>query len=113
MSLPAKIAAFLLACLVCAGVGCRLGLTIKQGEWDASVIAGREAQDKALQDAAESIAKITVTQQTIVQKVQHEITEKPIYRDCIISADGRGLLNAAITGASEPAGGDGVQTPAD
>jgi hypothetical protein len=108
MSIPARIAAVLLACLVCTGVGCRLGLTIKQGEWDASVIAGREAQDKALRAAAESIAKITVTQQTIVQKVQHEIQTQTVYR-CVVPPDGRGLLNAAITGASQPAGGDGVQ----
>jgi hypothetical protein len=49
MSLPARIAVFLLACLVCAGVGCRLGLTIKQGEWDASIVEA-QAKAKAQQD---------------------------------------------------------------
>lgn len=109
MSIPARIAAVLLACLICAGVGCRLGVRIKQGEWDASIVASRDAQDKALRAAAESIAKITVTQQTIVQKVQHEVQTQTVYRDCIVPADGRSLLNSAITGNPEPAGGDAVQ----
>jgi ribosomal protein S5 len=99
--------------LVLLGVGYRHGVKVTQGEWDASVIAGREAQDKALRAAAESIAKITVTQQTIVQKVQHEVKTQTVYRDCIIPADGRGLLNAAIAGASVPPGGDGMQAPAE
>lgn len=108
MSLPARIAAVLLACLLLLGVGYRHGIKTKQGEWDASIVAGRDAQDKALRAAAESIAKITVTQQTIVQKVQHEVQTQTAYR-CIVPDAGRGLLNAAIAGASEPVGGDAVQ----
>ena len=113
MSLPARIAAFLLACLICAGVGCRLGLTIKQGEWDASVRGQLEAQTTTAQVIAARLADMTTAQAKTTERVIHEV-EKPVYRDCVLPDDGRRLLNDAINGASaEPAGGDGVQATAE
>lgn len=112
MSLPARIAVVLLACLVCTGVGCRLGLTIKQGEWDASVIAGREAQDKALKAAAEAIRSMAPAQAKIIERITRETTQ-PVYVDCRNTASGLRDINSALTN-SEPAGDQpmpGVDAP--
>lgn len=98
----------ILGAVVLAGAaGFGLGSRLKQGEWDTAALAGKDAQAAALQAAAAEIAKIDIKQQTIVQKVQHEITEKTVYRDCRVPGDGIRLLNDAIGGA-EPAGGGGV-----
>ena len=113
MSTELRLIALLLAFAGVFGIGCRYGLNVKQGEWDAAVNAESEAKDKALQAAAQAIAQINVTQQTIVQKVQHEIQTKTVYRDCIVPADGRGLLNAAISSRDKPAGDSGVQAAPD
>lgn len=106
MSLPAKLAALLVALIVAVALGYKLGMEVKQGQWDAAKLAESEAKDKALKAAAEAIAQIEVKHQTIVQKVRHEITKETAYRDCIVPDDGRRLLNAAASGASEPAGSD-------
>ena len=114
MSLPARIVAVLLACLICAGVGCRLGLTIKQGEWDASVRGQLEAQTATAQVIAARLADMTSAQAKTTERVIHEVETNTVYRDCVLPDDGRRLLNAAISGASaEPAGGDGVQATAE
>lgn len=102
-----------LACGAAGFGGYRLGSSVKQGEWDASIVASREAQDKALKAAAAEIAKIDVKQQTIVQKVQHEVQTKEIYRDCVVPASGVGMLNDAINGAeSADRGGVSSEAPA-
>lgn len=113
MSSEAKLIALLLAFAGVFGIGCRYGLNVKQGEWDAAVKAESEAKDKALQAAAQAIAQIEVRQQTIVQKVQHEVQTKTVYRDCVVPADGRVLLNAAIESRDKPAGDSGVQAAPD
>lgn len=94
-------------CLVAGGF---VGNRLKQAEWDRSIIATKEAQDKALDAAAKGIAQLNITQQTIVQKVQHEVQTKTVYRDCVVPDDGSRLLNAAISNQDQPASGDGVQT---
>lgn len=83
--------------LLCAAsiVSFRMGNKFKQAEWDAAVLAGKQAQEKALQAAAAEVAKIDVKQQTIVQKVTRETIEKPVFRDCRSGPDAVGLLNAA------------------
>lgn len=100
--------AILAAFGVVAGGAFWLGMDIKQGQWDASIVASREAQDKALDAAAKAIAQVSITQQTIIQKVQHEVQTKTVYRDCVVPDDGSRLLNAAIAN-QEPASGVGVQ----
>lgn len=80
----------------------------KQADIERAVQATREA---AQLGAAEAISKIEIKQQTIVQKVQHEIQTKPVYRDCVVPADGVRLLNDAINGKAEggPSGSSAVQ----
>lgn len=104
-----EILAIILALCLVAGAGGFVGNRLKQAEWDRSIIATREAQDKALDAAAKAIAQVSITQQTIIQKVQHEVQTKTVYRDCVVPDDGSRLLNAAIAN-QWPASGDGVQT---
>jgi len=106
MSLPAQIVAVLMLLVLTLAGGYKLGMEVKQGQWDAAKVAEAETRSQALQAAAEAIAKIEVKHQTIVQKVRHEITKETAYRDCIVPDDGRRLLNAAASGASAPAGGE-------
>jgi len=112
MSPAARIVAILLACLVCAGVGCRLGLKIKQGEWDASKLSANEAQDKTAQIIAARLADMASTQAKTVERVTHEVKTNTVYASCTLPDSGVRLLNDAISGASEPAGRGGVQTTA-
>lgn len=74
----------------------------------------QETRDAAQQGAAQAIATIEIKQQTIVQKVQHEVQTNTVYRDCVVPADGVRLLNDAISGKAQggPAGGGGVQATA-
>lgn len=103
-----EILGIILALCLVAGAGGFVGNRLKQAEWDRSIIATKEAQDKALDAAAKAVAQLNITQQTIVQKVQHEVQTKTVYRDCVVPDDGSRLLNAAISN-QEPASGDGVQ----
>lgn len=47
-----------------------------------------------------AIQNIRVENRTIYQKVQNEITEKPVYRDCVLPIDGVRLVNAARSGSA-------------
>lgn len=80
----------------------------KQADIDKAI---QQTRDAAQEAAAEAIAKIEIKQQTIVQKVQHEVQTKPVYRDCVVPADGVRLLNNAISGKAQdgPASGGAVQ----
>ncbi len=113
MSTELRLIALLLAFAGVFGIGCWYGLQTKQSEWDAAVKAESQAKSEALQAAAQAIAQIEVRQQTIVQKVQHEVQTKTVYRDCVVPSDGRGLLNAAIESRDKPAGDSGVQATTD
>jgi len=94
-----EILAIILALCVVAGAGGFVGNRMKQAEWDRSIIATKEAQDKALEAAAKAIAQIDVKQQTIVQRVTHETVEKPVYRDCVNDLGVMRDINAAIQSA--------------
>lgn len=113
MSTELRLVAILIVIAAVFGAGVRYGTTSKQAEWDAATLSSKDAQDKALQAAASAIAQIEVKQQTIVQKVQHEVQTKTVYRDCVVPSDGRGLLNAAIESRDKPAGDSGVQAAPD
>ena len=95
-----EILAIILALCLVAGAGGFVGNRLKQAEWDRSIIATKDAQDKALDAAANAIAQIDVKQQTIVQRVTHETVEKPVYRDCVNDPGVMRDINAAI----QPAG---------
>lgn len=74
----------------------------------------QETREAAMEGTAHAIAKIEIKQQTIVQKVQHEVQTNTVYRDCVVPADGVRLLNDAIAGKAEggPSGSRGVQATA-
>lgn len=60
---------------------------------------------EAAQDgAAKAIAANKPINQTIVQKVQHEIETNTVYRDCRNTPDGLFRINEALTGRAQPAG---------
>ena len=109
MSTELRLAAILILIGSVFGVGVWYGITTKQAEWDADKIASKDATSKALQAAASAIAQIDIKQQTIVQKVQHEVQTKTVYRDCVVPADGVRLLNDAVESRDKSAGSDGVQ----
>jgi len=66
--------------------------------------AREETLKAAQQAAAEAIAKIEVKNVTINRKLETEVREKPVFRDCRSGSDSMRLFNSAIAG-SEPAGG--------
>lgn len=106
MSIYAQVAAALIALIVAAGVGFRLGIDhMKAKALDEETVRAKTIE-AAQQGAAAAISKIEVKQQTIVQKVQHEVQTKTVYRDCVVPADGVRMLNDAISGgaAAQPPG---------
>lgn len=112
MSLYAQIAAVLIALIVAAGGGVRVGLKLKQGEWDAANITDSKAREESMQTAAKAIAAMIPAQAKNTEKVTHEVKTNTVYADCVVPAAGLRLLNDSITGASsEPTGGGGVQAP--
>lgn len=97
-------AALVLSVAVTGVGGYRMGSAIKQGAWDAAVVANKAGEDKALKAAAEAIAKIEVKSEQIIQPVRTEIRTNTVYRECKHSSDSVRNLNALITG-DEPVGG--------
>jgi len=91
-----EILGIILALCLVAGAGGFVGNRLKQAEWDRSIIATREAQDKALDAAAKAIAQIEVKNVTIRQEAKTIMRDVPVYRECI--HDGRVFdrINAAI-----------------
>lgn len=72
--------------------------------------ARRETREAAMQAAAEAIARIEVKNVTINRKLETEVREKPVFRDCRSGPDGMRLYNSAIPGYAEPSGG-GIVPP--
>lgn len=69
----------------------------------------QETREAAQQGAAAAIAANRPINNTIVQKVQHEIRTERVYSDCRVPAAGMQLANQAITGRpAEPTSGVGV-----
>lgn len=58
----------------------------------------RESREAALEAAAEAIAKIEVKNVTIRKKLETEIRERPVYRDCFADQRVLDTVNEAITG---------------
>ena len=97
MSLPARILSALIVAGLLVALGFRLGIKVKQAEWDAAKVATQEATDKALTAVAQAIATRDVKHTTITQKVIRETVEKPVYRDCLHDADSLRDINAALS----------------
>ena len=76
-------------------------------ESDALASAGLKAKEQMEQLAnavsaktESAIQNIRVENRTIYQRTQREITEKPVYHDCVLPADGVRLVNAARAGSA-------------
>lgn len=85
------------------------GTSLKQGEWDASVLQRKAGEDAALKAAAEAIAKIEVKSEKHIYPVRTEIRTNTVYRECKHSPDVLRNLNALIEGV-ESSGSAGVPT---
>jgi hypothetical protein len=68
-----------------------------------------EVAAKAQLAAATEIANIKVVNQHSKQVLEREIIEKPVYRDCVNTADGLRAINSALAG--EPLPADGGKLP--
>ncbi len=64
------------------------------------------AREEAMKSAAEAISKISVTHKTIQGKLEREVRENTIYRDCRVDDISLRLVNAAITNTPVPAGSE-------
>lgn len=98
-----KTAAIAAAILVSIATGWKLR------DWQADAEAGAElAAQRQLAQFAHAVSarteaaiqNIRVENRTIYQRTQREITEKPVYRDCVLPADGVHLINAARAGSA-------------
>ena len=102
-----KTAAIAAAILVSIATGWKLR------DWQADAEAGARASAElaaqrqlaqfahAVSARTESaIQNIRVENRTIYQRTQREITEKPVYHDCMLPADGVRLINAARAGSA-------------
>ena len=76
-------------------------------ESDAVASAGLKAKEQMEQlanavsaNTEAAIQNIRVENRTIYQRTQREITEKPVYRDCVLPDDGLRLVNTARAGAA-------------
>lgn len=50
----------------------------------------------------DTVGNIKITQQTIQQKVIHEITKEPVYTNCVTTPDGVRLIESAIDNKGQP-----------
>lgn len=83
---------------LCLWFSFHLGSTLKQGEWDATVLSEKKGQDVALRAAAEAIAKIEVKSEKYIQPVRTEIRTNTVYAECKHSDDSLRNLNSLIVG---------------
>lgn len=103
---------FILAALLAAGV--LTGGAYYQGRQDGAdgelatqkreEDVARIASDASAKAAAAAIARVKVANTTIMNEVQHEISERVVYRECLHSPDQLRRLNAALAGRPESAG---------
>lgn len=73
----------------------------------------RVSREAAAQATAEAIGKIKVQRTTIQNEVQHEVSERVVYRECVHSPEQLQRLNAALTGEPAKPAGRGLMPSAD
>jgi hypothetical protein len=66
----------------------------------------RIASEAAAASAAEAISKIEVKHVTLRQRVEREVRENVVYRECKHSPGGLRDINAALTGADSAGSGE-------
>lgn len=106
---PWVILGVLLAVIVAGAAGYGKGRSDGKAKVEAQDAHDKQLIDDAAKridtDVAGRIAGIEVQRGTIVQRVHTEVVEKPVYRDCVNTADGLSLINSALTGVGPaPAG---------
>ncbi len=92
-----------IAAIALFGAGVWTGTEWEQGQEAKREKVAQAAKDAALQAAAAEIAKVDVRYVTINRKLEKEVHEKTVYRDCRHSPDALRLLNDALENR-EPAG---------
>ncbi len=94
----------ILGCVIVAAIG---GAYTKGRSDGKAVLIAQQARDDQIRmetlqlaqlAAAEEIARIEVKNVTIRQKLETEIREKPVYRDCLADQRVLDTVNEAITG---------------
>ena len=65
----------------------------------------QETREAAQQGAAAAISKIEVKNVTINRKLETEVREKAVFRDCRSGPDSVRIYNSGVPGYAEPAGG--------
>jgi hypothetical protein len=76
-------------------IGLLVGWYVDSWRHDAIALAEKNASEKALQLAAQAIARIDVKQVTIRRDLETITRENTVYRDCRITDDGMRLLRQA------------------
>lgn len=98
------------ALLLVAGAffyGSHVGATGEKAKYATTQLLIAKAVEGAQQAAASEIAKITIVNKTIQQKLETVTRENTVYRDCVNTPDALRLLNDALSGqpGTEPSAG--------
>ena len=99
----ARTALIALVAVIASGLGSGYaGWTFSRDYYAAKVTENKELIERAAQAsreaAATAISAIEVKNVRITQKLETEIREKPVYRDCVADDSVFNLTNEAITG---------------
>ena len=110
----ARTALIALVAVIASGLGSGYaGWTFSRDYYAAKAIENKELIEQAAkasrEAAAEVISGIEVKNVRITQKLETEIREKPVYRDCVADDSVFALTNEAITG--QESGDPGVPAP--
>ena len=92
------VAAFTLSLLGAFTYGKDLGRDQERAEHLETAQLIREARDVAMQGAAAAIANIKISNTTIRQRVETEVREKEIYRECQHTPETLLQINSALGG---------------
>lgn len=87
------------------------GVDSAEGQIAREERVARIAHDAALAVTGKAIAGIEVKNTTIRQATEKVIHENIVYRECRHTADSVQLINAALTGRTEPAGAGQLPRP--
>lgn len=85
------------------GAGVKLGLTLKQAEWDAAELRASRNETKVQERTGDAVAKANETGTRVVTRVRTLVKEVPVYRDAACSHDDRvfDTINGALSGDGE------------
>lgn len=84
--------------------GFAAGWKVTSDHRDAQELAQMQGQRDALEATAKEIAKIEVKTQVINRKLEREVHENVVYRDCHNSPESVRLLNGVLQNRAEPTG---------